>query len=190
MKHKNPSFPKFEIKDCLVIFPKVDYCSQLEPKQEKEYIHKMKLWIFSLRKKIIKAYFQAGKIVHWLEHLPDSFEDLSSVSQNQHRAQYSATLQVVLWSLNAHCHALSNCGLIKLFLWRCLTQVYSLQIGIPCYIKVQILLQSNLMNQWLLLGLLTGRSVGFLHEKKWRKDSYITKAHLSMGSSSQNLEKL
>lgn len=51
---------------------------------------------FLTKKKIIKAYFQAGKIVHWLEHLPDNFEALSSVTQNQHRAQYSATLQVVL----------------------------------------------------------------------------------------------
>lgn len=114
---------------------------------------------FITKKKIRKAYFQAGKIVHWLEHLPHKFEALSPVTQNRHRAQYSSTRQIVLWSLNAHCHALSNCGLIKLFL-SCLTQVYSLQTGMLCYIKVQIPPHSILISQWVLLGFLTCRRVG------------------------------
>ena len=52
-----------------------------------------------------------------------------------------------------------------------------------------MLLNSKLVDEWVLLGFLTGISVrGYLQEQKWLKDSCITKAHPSMGDSSQSWE--
>ena len=51
------------------------------------------------------------------------------------------------------------------------------------------MLNSKLVDEWVLLGFLTGISVrGYLQEQKWLKDSCITKAHPSMGDSSQSWE--
>jgi hypothetical protein len=76
----------------------------------------------------------------------------------------------------------------KLLLGRLNIHVYLPQIGNPQQIKVQIAPKSNLVNQWVLLGLLTGIRIGdYFLEQKQLKDSCITKAHPSMGDSSQKL---
>lgn len=51
--------------------------------------------------------------------------------------------------------------------------------------------KSNLVNQWVLLSLLTAIQVrGFLQEQKWLKNIWITKAHSSISDNAQKLGNL
>lgn len=73
--------------------------------------------------------------------------------------------------------------------WGDITHTFtSPKIGNPQQTKTWIPPKSNLVNQCVLLGLPTGKWASYLEEQKWLKDSYITKAHLSMAHSSGSWE--
>ena len=75
----------------------------------------------------------------------------------------------------------------KTFPGRHNTHIYSPQNQRPCQTKLCILPNSNLVNKRVLLGLPTGIWVsGNLQKQKWLRDTCITKAHASMGDSSQS----
>lgn len=95
------------------------------------------------------------------EFLPESLCCLSLLRKETLNFIFNWKIYIYAWCAAYYLDMCKHCGLAKfcvtkLFLGRCSTCMHSSQIGTQWQIEVWISSKTNLVNSWILLGVLTG----------------------------------